>query len=75
VAPQRLTPENMDGVKTCLMNCDAEMKVEVKRGVPVVAKTVAELRALSTWPPGLVLIVPKLGERYPESVVVVDRAS
>jgi hypothetical protein len=49
------------------------MKVEVKRGVPVVAKTVADLRALTTWPSGLVLIVPR--ERYSESVVVVDWAS
>jgi hypothetical protein len=26
--------------------------VEIERGIPVTAKTVAELRALSTWPPG-----------------------
>jgi hypothetical protein len=31
------------------------MRVEVKQGIPVNAKTVADLRALSTWPDGLVL--------------------
>jgi hypothetical protein len=67
----------MDEVRRCLdlSDCAAEMNVEVKRDVPLVAETVAELRALSTWPPGLVLIVPKLGERHSESVVEVDRAS
>jgi hypothetical protein len=51
------------------------MKVEVKRDVPVVAKTVGELRSLSTWPPGFFLSLPLPGDRYPESVVEVDRAS
>jgi hypothetical protein len=51
------------------------MKVEVKRDVPVVAKTVGDLRSLSTWPPGLVLNFPRPGDRYPESVVEVERAS
>ena len=31
------------------------MRVEVEQGIPVDAKTVADLRALSTWPGGLVL--------------------
>jgi len=51
------------------------MKVEVKRDVPVVAKTVGDLRSLSTWPPGLILNFPRPGDRYPESVVEVERAS
>jgi len=28
------------------------MQVEVEEGIPVMAKTVADLHALSTWPPG-----------------------
>jgi hypothetical protein len=51
------------------------MKVEVKGDVPVVAKTVGDLRSLSTWPPGLILNFPRLGDRDPKSVVEVERAS
>ena len=51
------------------------MKVEVKRDVPVVAKTVADLRSLSTWPPGLILTFPDPATVIPESVVEVERAS
>jgi hypothetical protein len=31
------------------------MRVEIESGVAVTAKTVADLRAVSTWPDGLVL--------------------
>jgi len=51
------------------------MKVEVKGDIPVVAKTVADLCSLPTWPPGLILDFPRPGDRYPESVVVVERGS
>jgi hypothetical protein len=51
------------------------MKVEVKPDIPVVAKTVGDLRSLSTWPPGLNLNFPRLGDRYPESVVEVEWVS
>jgi hypothetical protein len=51
------------------------MKVEVKRDVPVIAKTVADLRSLATWSPGLILSLPLPGDRYPESVVEVEQAS
>jgi hypothetical protein len=48
--------------------------VEIETGVAVTAKTVADLRALPTWPTGLVLNIhidldPRL------SVVRVERAS
>jgi hypothetical protein len=49
------------------------MKVEVKPGVPVVAKTVADLRALNAWSPDWALIVPYERQR-PESVVEVELA-
>ena len=51
------------------------MKVEVRGDIPVMAKTVADLCSLSTWPSGLILNFPQPGDRYPESVVVVQRAS
>jgi hypothetical protein len=71
----RYKPETIDEVRKCLDRCPDYMKFEVKRDVPVVAKTVAELRSLSTWPPGLFLSLPRPGDRYPESVVEVDRVS
>jgi hypothetical protein len=46
-----------------------EMEVEVDRGIPLVAKTVADLRSLSPWPPGLILVVSR--ERW--SVARVER--
>ena len=50
------------------------MRVEIESGVAVRAKTVAELRALPTWPDGLVLdIHVDLDPRL--SVVRVERAS
>jgi hypothetical protein len=50
------------------------MRVEVEAGVAVIASTVADLRALPTWPDGLVLSIhvdldPRL------SIVRVERAS
>ncbi len=70
----RHTPEDIGGVRACLRRYPGYMKVEVKPGVPVVAKTVADLRSLSTWPPGLALSFPLLGDRYPASIVVVELA-
>jgi hypothetical protein len=71
----RHTPEDIAGVRKCLHGYPPYMKVEVRGDIPVVAKTVADLCSLSTWPPGLILNFPQPGDRYPESVVVVERAS
>ena len=51
--------------------CDASPLVEVQPGVPLVARTVADLRALTAWSPYWVLIVPYERQR-PESVVTVE---
>ena len=53
-------------MRKCLDHRPDYMKVEVKRDIPVVAKTVGDLRSLSTWPPGLALSLPLPGDRYPE---------
>ena len=55
----RYTPKTLDEVRTCLGGCPAEMEVEVERGIPLTANTVAELRALPTWPPGEVDVFPQ----------------
>jgi hypothetical protein len=68
----RYTPKNLDEGRTCLGGCPAEMEVEVERGIQLTANTVAELRALSAWPPGdWVLDVPvNRDQRY--NVVMVE---
>jgi hypothetical protein len=61
-------------MKKLLLGYRDNMRVEVESGVAVRAKTVAELRALPTWPDGLVLdIHVDLDPRL--SVVRVERAS
>jgi hypothetical protein len=72
----KYTPKTLDEVRRCLGGCSGETLVDVEEGIPVTAKTVADLRALSTWPPGdWVLDVPvKRGDkRY--SVVRVELPS
>ena len=71
----RHKPATMEEVRDCLDYCPAEMKVDVKSDVPLVAKTVGDLCSLSSWHPGLTLSFPSRGDRYPDSVVVVEQAS
>jgi hypothetical protein len=50
------------------------MRVEIEPGIAVTASTVADLRALATWPEGLLIdIHVDLDPRF--SVVRVERAS
>jgi hypothetical protein len=42
-------------MKKLLLGYRDNMRVEIESGVAVTAKTVADLRALTTWPEGLVL--------------------
>ena len=44
-------------LRICLGDCPDDMEVEVHPGVPLAAKTVADLRALNAWSPYWVLIV------------------
>jgi hypothetical protein len=48
----RYSPKTLEQVRTGLGGCPDATPVEVEPGIPVTAKTVAELCALSTWPPG-----------------------
>jgi hypothetical protein len=42
-------------MRKLLLGYRDNMRVEIEPGVPVTAKTVADLRALPTWPDGMVL--------------------
>ena len=66
------TPETIEPVCKVLRGLSHRMKVEIEPGIPLAAKTLADLRARATWPPGLRLIVPDDPHR-PESAVKVER--
>jgi hypothetical protein len=69
----RYTPKTLDEVRRCLGGCAGDTQVEVENGIPVTAKTVADLRALSTWPPGdWVVDVPAKSGDQPYSVIRVE---
>jgi hypothetical protein len=70
----RYLANTIDDMQKRLLGYRDNMRVEIETGVAVTAKTVADLRALPTWPTGLVLNIhidldPRL------SVVRVERAS
>jgi len=48
------------------------MQVEVDQDIGVSAKTVGELRKVTTWPENLVITTPQ--ERQPESAIRVSKA-
>ena len=61
-------------MQNLLLGYRDNMRVEIEPGVPLTAKTVADLRALPTWPDDMVLNIhidldPRL------SIVRVERAS
>ena len=70
----RYSVETIEAMQKLLLSYRDNLRVEVEPGIPVAARTVAELRALSTWPGRLVLDVHiDLDPRF--SVVTVRRAS
>ena len=50
-----------------------KMRVEVDPGIGVSAKSVGDLRKLTTWPGNLAILTPR--ERHPDSVVRVTKAN
>jgi hypothetical protein len=70
----RYPAETIEAMRQHLLGYRDNMRVEIESGVVVTAKTVADLRALPTWPDGLVLdIHVDLDPRL--SVVRAERAS
>jgi len=70
----RYSANTIEDMQNLLLGYRDNMRVEIEPGVPLTAKTVADLRALPTWPDGLVLNIhidldPRL------SIVKVERAS
>ena len=70
----RYLANTIDDMQKLLLGYRDNMRVEIETGVAVTAKTVAELRALPTWPDCLVLNIHiDLDPRF--SVVKVEQAS
>ena len=70
----RYAANTIEEMRKLLLGYRDNMRVEVETGIAVTASTVADLRALPTWPDGLVLnIHVDLDPRL--SVVRVERAS
>ena len=54
----RLAPRDMEQVRLCLEGQPDGRKIKADPDTGVTEKTVRELRARTTWPPDLVLVLP-----------------
>ena len=66
-------PKSISALHIALGGLPGHMRIEVEPGIAVSAKTVGELRKVTSWPENLVITTPQ--EHYPESVVKVSKAS
>jgi hypothetical protein len=66
-------PKSAAALHIALGGLPNKMPVELDPGVGVSAKTVGELRNVTTWPENLAITTPQ--ERYPDSKVKVSKAT
>jgi hypothetical protein len=66
-------PKSIGALHIALGGLPGHMRIEVDSGIAVSAKTVGELRKITSWPENLVITTPR--ERHSESVVKVSKAS
>jgi hypothetical protein len=64
--------KNVAALDIALGGLPAKMQVEADAGTGVSAKTVGELRKVTTWSENLVITTPQ--ERHPESAVKISKA-
>ena len=69
----RYRPKSVDSLHIAVGGLPNKMRVEVDRGIGVSAKTVGELRKVTTWPEKLVVTTPPGGDA--EGTVKVSKAS
>ena len=69
----RYKPKGTAALQIALGGLPDKMRVELASGVRVSAKTVGELRNVTTCPENLVITTPQ--ERYPESAVKISKVS
>ena len=68
----RSVPANIHELLLALAGLPTDMKVKADPETGVFEKTVDELRARTTWPPGLALTTPR--KLHPKSVVKISKA-
>ena len=66
-------PKSLGALHIVLGGLPGNMRIEVEPGIAVSAKTVGELRKVTSWPENLVITTPQ--ERDSQSVVKVSKAS
>jgi hypothetical protein len=69
----RYKPKSIAALQLALGGLPRRMRVEVESGIELRAKTVGDLRKVTTWPENLAITTPQ--ERYPESAVRVSKVS
>jgi hypothetical protein len=69
----RYKPRSITALHVALGGLPATMRVEVDQDIGVSAKTVGELRKVTTWPENLVVIATPQ-ERHSESAIRVSKA-
>ena len=69
----RYKPKSIAALHIALGSLPNKMRVELDSDVEVCAKTVGELRKVTSWPENLVITTPL--ERHPENAVKVSKAS
>src|SRR5215831_8440092 len=72
-AQMRYKPRSVAALQVALGGLPDSMQVEADEDIGVSAKTVGELRQVTTWSENLVITTPQ--ERHPESAVKVSKAS
>ena len=65
--------KSLAALDIALSGLPAKMRVEADAGIGVSAKTVGELRKVTTWSENLVITTPQ--ERHPESAVKISKAT
>jgi hypothetical protein len=65
--------KSISALHIALGGLPGDMRIEKEPGVAVSAKTVSELRKVTSWPENLVITTPQ--EHYAESVVKVSKLS
>ena len=66
-------PRSIAALQIALGGLPASMQVEADRDIGLSAKTVGELRKVTTWPENLVITTPQ--QRHAESAIKVSKAS
>ena len=69
----RNAPANIHELHLALAGLPKDMKVKADPETGIFEKTVDELRARETWPPGLVLTTPR--KLQPKSVVKISKTT